>query len=216
MSPLFWVTTLLFVGLFVMVLEVFIPSGGLLGFVSIAAIVAAIATAFAEQGIGPGFLVLAITAVAVPATLAMAFHLFPSTPLGRRIMPSPPEPQDLVPDQKQRERLREFVGSQGRVVTDLVPWGQVEVLNERIEAVSRAGVISSETCIEVVGTEGTAVIVRTTQAKPELRAFPEPSDDAYPDNSLSNLPKKSIERPIPSTKTFEDFEFDDFENPSGA
>ena len=91
MSPLFWVTTLLFVGLFVMVLEVFIPSGGLLGFVSIAAIVAAIATAFAEQGIGPGFLVLAITAVAVPATLAMAFHLFPSTPLGRRIMPSPPE-----------------------------------------------------------------------------------------------------------------------------
>ena len=77
MSPLFWVTTLLFVGLFVMVLEVFIPSGGLLGFVSIAAIVAAIATAFAEQGIGPGFLVLAITAVAVPATLALAFHLFP-------------------------------------------------------------------------------------------------------------------------------------------
>ena len=144
MSPLFWVTTLLFVGLFVMVLEVFIPSGGLLGFVSIAAIVAAIATAFAEQGIGPGFLVLAITAVAVPATLAMAFHLFPSTPLGRRIMPSPPEPQDLVPDKKQRERLREFVGSQGRAVTDLVPWGQVEVSNERIEAVSRAGPISNE------------------------------------------------------------------------
>ena len=44
MSPLFWITGLLFVGLFVMVLEVFIPSGGLLGFVSIAAIVAAIAT----------------------------------------------------------------------------------------------------------------------------------------------------------------------------
>ena len=216
MNPLFWVTGLLFVGLFVMVLEVFIPSGGLLGFVSIAAIVAAIATAFAEQGIGPGFLVLAITAVAVPSTLAIAFHLFPSTPLGRRIMPSPPEPQDLVPAKKQRERLKEFVGRQGKAVTDLVPWGQVEVLNERIEAVSRAGAISSETLIEVVGTEGTAVIVRTTQTKPELRAFPEPPDDAYPDNSLPNLPKKSIERPIPSTKTFEDFEFDDFENPSGA
>ena len=216
MNPLFWVTGLLFVGLFVMVLEVFIPSGGLLGFVSIAAIVAAIATAFAEQGIGPGFLVLAITAVAVPSTLAIAFHLFPSTPLGRRIMPSPPEPQDLVPAKKQRERLKEFVGRQGKAVTDLVPWGQGEGLNERIEAVSRAGVISSETLIEVVGTEGTAVIVRTTQTKPELRAFPEPPDDAYPDNSLPNLPKKSIERPIPSTKTFEDFEFDDFENPSGA
>ena len=60
MSPLFWIAGLLFVGLFVMVLEVFIPSGGLLGFISIAAIVAAIATAFVEQGIGSGFLVLAI------------------------------------------------------------------------------------------------------------------------------------------------------------
>ena len=213
MSPLFWVTTLLFVGLFVMVLEVFIPSGGLLGFVSIAAIVAAIATAFAEQGIGPGFLVLAITAVAVPATLAMAFHLFPSTPLGRRIMPSPPEPQDLVPDQKQRERLREFVGSQGRVVTDLVPWGQVEVSNERIEAVSRAGPISNETVIEVVGTEGRAVVVRTMAIKPELRAYSEPPDDAHSDHSL---PEKSEERPISSVKTFEDLTFDDFEDSSGA
>jgi membrane-bound ClpP family serine protease len=113
MSPLFWVTGLLFVGLFVMVLEVFIPSGGLLGFVSIAAIVAAIATAFAEQGIGPGFLVLAITAVAVPSTLAIAFHFFPSTPLGRRIMPSPPEPQDLVPAKK-TERAIERVCRQTR------------------------------------------------------------------------------------------------------
>ena len=77
--------------LLVMVLEVFIPSGGLLGFISIAAIVAAVATAFAEQGIGAGLLVLAETAVAVPATLAIAFHLFPATPLGRRILPTPPE-----------------------------------------------------------------------------------------------------------------------------
>ncbi|MBT6055315.1 MAG: hypothetical protein HOK57_02805 [Planctomycetaceae bacterium] len=213
MSPLFWITGLLFVGLFVMVLEVFIPSGGLLGFVSIAAIVAAVATAFAEQGIGSGFLVLAITAVAVPATLAIAFHLFPSTPLGRRIMPSPPEPQDLVPAKKQRERLKEFVGRQGRAVTDLVPWGQVEVAEERIEAVSRAGVISSETRIEVVGTEGRAVVVRTMQSKPELRAFPEPADNTSP---IHSSPEKSEEKPILSAKTFEDLEFDDFENPSGA
>ena len=47
MNPLVWITGLLLVGLFVMVLEVFIPSGGLLGFISIAAIVAAVATAVA-------------------------------------------------------------------------------------------------------------------------------------------------------------------------
>jgi membrane-bound ClpP family serine protease len=213
MSPLFWIAGLLLVGLFVMVLEVFIPSGGLLGFISIAAIVAAIATAFVEQGIGSGFLVLAITAVAVPGTLAIAFHLFPSTPLGRRIMPSPPEPHDLVPGKKERERLREFVGRQGRVKTDLLPWGQVEISQERIEAVSQAGPIASGTVIEVVGTEGRAVVVRTIETKPELRAFPEPSEDAQ---ITSSLQEKRDESPIPSSKTFEEFEFDDYEKPSGA
>ena len=213
MNPLVWITGLLLVGLFVMVLEVFIPSGGLLGFISIAAIVAAVATAFVEQGIGSGFLVLAITAVAVPATLAIAFHLFPSTPLGRRIMPSPPEPQELVPGRKERERLREFVGRQGRVAMDLLPWGQVEIAQEKIEAVSQAGPIASGTVIEVVGTEGRAVIVRTIETKPELRAFPESSEDAQ---GASSLQEKRDKSPITSVKTFEEFEFDDFEKPSDA
>lgn len=213
MSPLVWITGLLFVGLFVMVLEVFIPSGGLLGFISIAAIVAAVATAFVEQGIGSGFLVLAITAVAVPATLAIAFHLFPSTPLGRRIMPSPPDPQELVPDRKERERLKEFVGRQGRVARDLLPWGQVEISQEKIEAVSRAGPIVSGTVIEVVGTEGRAVVVRTIEAKPELRAFPGPCENTQ---GASPFEEKREEKPISNVKTFEEFEFDDFEKPSGA
>ena len=213
MNPLFWITGLLFVGLFVMVLEVFIPSGGLLGFISIAAIVAAITTAFVEQGIGSGFLVLAITAVAVPATLAVAFHLFPSTSLGRRIMPSPPEPHELVPGREERERLSQFVGRQGRVTKDLLPWGQVEISQEKLEAVSRAGPIASGTLIEVVGAESRAVVVRTIESKPELRAFPEPSEDGQ---ITSSPQEKRDENRIPSSKTFEEFKFDDYEKPSGA
>ena len=50
MMTLLWVVTLLLLGLGVMVLEVFVPSGGILGFVSIAALIAAVATAFVEQG----------------------------------------------------------------------------------------------------------------------------------------------------------------------
>ena len=76
MNPLVWITGLLLVGLFVMILEVFIPSGGLLGFVSIAAIVAAIATAFVEQGIGSGFLVLAIRRLRFQQLLPSLFIFF--------------------------------------------------------------------------------------------------------------------------------------------
>ena len=54
MSPVVWVAALFLVGIGVMILEVFVPSGGVLAFVSLAAIIAAIATAVLELGPGAG------------------------------------------------------------------------------------------------------------------------------------------------------------------
>ena len=69
MITLLWVVTLLLLGLGVMVLEVFVPSGGILGFVSIAALIAAVATAFLEQGATAGMAALAVVVLAVPVVL---------------------------------------------------------------------------------------------------------------------------------------------------
>ena len=66
MITLLWVVTLLLLGLGVMVLEVFVPSGGILGFVSIAALIAAVATAFLEQGATAGMAASAVVVLAVP------------------------------------------------------------------------------------------------------------------------------------------------------
>jgi hypothetical protein len=86
MDALVWIVALLVVGLAVLVLEVFLPSGGVLGFLSVLAIGAAIVMAFVEQGAALGLTVLAISFVAVPAVLALAFRWFPDTPLGRRVL----------------------------------------------------------------------------------------------------------------------------------
>jgi len=208
MNPYVWVFGLLLIGLLVMVLEVFIPSGGLLGFISIAAIVAAVATAFAEQGIGAGLLVLAVTAVAVPATLAIAFHLFPATPLGRRILPAPPESAELVPAAAERLHARELIGRRGVVASELLPWGQAEIDGERLEALSQSGPISVGTAIDVVGTEGRAVVVRPSREEPQLRAFSEPV--------AGQVPPQAAERADPRSVTLEEFEFDDLDRPAGA
>ena len=84
MTATIWVAVLLLIGLAVMMLEVFIPSGGILGFVSVAAILAAVGTAFLQIGAVAGMTVLAITVLAVPTVLSLAFRWFPETPLGRR------------------------------------------------------------------------------------------------------------------------------------
>ena len=108
MSGLLWVVALAGLGLVVMVLEVFVPSGGVLGFLSLLAIVAAVATAFFELGVTAGVIVTGVVVVAVPAVLALAFRWFPETPLGRRVLPPPPDPLEMLPDAPTRLRLKEL------------------------------------------------------------------------------------------------------------
>lgn len=202
MTALVWVVVLLVVGLVVMVLEVFLPSGGILGFLSLTAIVAAIATAFLELGATAGFVVLAVATVVVPVVLALAFRWFPDTPLGRRVLPPPPVPDDVVPDAERRRRVRELVGRRGRAASELLPWGSVEIGGERIDAVSEAGPVAAGTEIEVAAVQGTALVVRPAPPRPDpeaLRAEP---------------PEKPASAPAPRlSPVLEAFEFEDLGRP---
>ena len=72
MTPLMWVAALVVVGLAALALEVFVPSGGVLGFLSVVALVAGVALAFVELGPWFGTAVLAVTCLAVPLVLAVA------------------------------------------------------------------------------------------------------------------------------------------------
>jgi len=114
MSALVWILLLMVVGLALLLLEVFVPSGGVLGLLAVVALGAGVVTAFVEQGATVGMGVLAGTLLAVPAVLMLAFRWFPSTPLGRRVLPPPPSADDVLPDRSLRQRLRGLVGRRGR------------------------------------------------------------------------------------------------------
>lgn len=153
MSPLVWVLLLVAVGLALVLLEVFVPSGGVLGLLAVLALGAGIVTAFVEQGVLVGMGVLAGTLAAVPAVLVLAFRWFPSTPLGRRVLPPPPSADDVLPDVSLRQRLRGFVGRRGRAASELVPWGSVEIDEESFEAMSEGGPIAAGAVVEVVAVQ---------------------------------------------------------------
>jgi membrane-bound ClpP family serine protease len=202
MQTLLWVGTLLLVGLAVMVLEVFVPSGGALGLLSLVAIGAAIVMAFMEQGPGFGMAVLAVAFAAVPAVLAMAFRWFPDTPLGRRVLPPPPAPEDVIPAADRRRRLRQLVGRVGQVVSELVPWGAVAVGDGQFEAVSETGPVAAGMEVEVVGVQGGALVVRAAPrpvAAEPLRPEAAEKPDSAPHPRLSQV--------------LEEFEFDALDRP---
>ena len=104
MSPLLWILMLIGVGLSLIMLEVFVPSGGVLGLLSVVALGAGVVTAFVEQGPLVGVGVLASTFLAVPVVLAAAFRWFPATPLGRRVLPTPLAGEEVRPDAAEAAR----------------------------------------------------------------------------------------------------------------
>jgi membrane-bound ClpP family serine protease len=215
MTATLWVALLLVIGLAVMMLEVFIPSGGILGFVSVAALLAAVGTAFLQIGVVAGMTVLAITVLAVPTVLSLAFRWFPETSLGRRVLPPPPDPIDVLPDATRRRQLREFVGRGGRAVDELLPWGAVEIGDAIVEAMSESGPIPPGTGIEVVGVQGMALVVR--RVDDDASAAEYPSQPAPPDPTGSETqpetPPAGGEAGSPLSSVLETFEFEEFEPP---
>ena len=159
MTGVVWVLLLLIVGLAVMVLEVFLPSGGILGFLSLTAIVAAITTAFLELGATAGFVVLAVATVVVPTVLALAFRWFPETPLGRRVLPPPPDPADVAPAAARRLELEKLLGRSGRALSEMLPWGMVEIDGLRVEAQSDGGPIECGAAVQAVSVQGRHLVV---------------------------------------------------------
>ncbi|MFM7107718.1 MAG: NfeD family protein [Planctomycetaceae bacterium] len=201
MTMLVWIVALFLVGLAVMVLEVFVPSGGVLGFLSVLAIGAAIVTSFVEQGAAFGMAVLGVAFLAVPTVLAVAFRLFPETPLGRRVLPPPPAADEVRPGAARRRRLEALVGRRGRAAGELVPWGTVEIDGMACEAVSETGPIAAGAAVEVVGLDTAAVVVRPVAGEPG------PSRHAQPDQADRAAADAR-------SRTLEDFDFEDLEPPA--
>lgn len=215
MSPVVWVGALFLLGLLVLVAEVFIPSGGVLGFVSFSSFVASIAIAYLQLGPGPGTVMLLLAVMAIPVVLGMAFRWFPETPLGRRVLPPPPLPEDVLPDGSRRRRLRELVGRRGTAEGDLLPWGRVRVEGESLEAMSESGPIDDGAEIDVVGAQGGALVVRRRAPAPRVAV----ADGAplRPAAGTAESPPVTGERPSDRpdrlSPTLEAFTFESLDSP---
>lgn len=204
MSPLVWSLLLVVVGLALVLLEVFVPSGGVLGLLAVLALGAGVVTAFVEQGAMVGMGVLAGTLLAVPAVLMLAFRWFPSTPIGRRVLPPPPSADDVLPDLSLRQRLRSLVGRRGRAASELVPWGSVEIDGDSFEALSEGGPIAPDAPVEVVAVQSRALVVRVAAVVPAAR----PAEPAVPPAAELAGPRLS--------SVLEDFDFEELRQNTGS
>jgi len=158
-----WPTLMMVAGFVLAILEIFIPSGGILGFLAGVAVLVSIVLAFMEQGPAAGFVFSLIAVVALPACLALAFRYLPYTPLGRRFLGGAPTDEEVLPDAEQREKRQELLGKIGVARSKMLPSGAIRVDNRTYDAVSQGMPIEQGEAVKVVEVYGNRIVVRPAE-----------------------------------------------------
>jgi membrane-bound ClpP family serine protease len=159
MDPLLWASLLMLLALALVMLEVFVPSGGVIGVLAALSVLGSVGMAF-YRGPGTGLAFLAGALVALPSALAFALKIWPETPFGRRILPRLPTAQEVLPDSQHRRSLMQLVGKVGRAKSLMLPSGAAEIAGRTVDAVSEGVAIEPGQLVRVVEVRGNRVLVR--------------------------------------------------------
>lgn len=163
MHSIIWSILLMTFGLGLAMLEVFIPSAGILGFLSVSAIIAAIVLAFSSSGTTVGFLFLGVASVSLPATIIVAFKWLPNTPVGRRLMLSKPQEADVLPEEDLRQTYQALIGRTGTAKSAMLPGGAIVIGDTTYEAVSESGALDFGDRVLVVRIRNNRLVVRKAE-----------------------------------------------------
>jgi membrane-bound ClpP family serine protease len=162
------------VALFLFLLELFVPSGGLLGLLSAIGAIASVGAFFAYDPVW-GVAALAGYAVLAPALVVFGVRVWARSPIGRRMILRATESTEAPPDGEDdlfaegappppRDPRLELVGAEGVTVTPLRPVGFVQIGARRLDAVAEFGVIEADCRVRVTEIRDNAVRVRPIAA----------------------------------------------------
>lgn len=149
------------VGSLLVVAEVFFPSGGVLGFLSVAAFLGGIYSAYTAGGLMYGLGFAAAEVLLLPVLIYATFLYLPKTPMGRLLVGRAPTEAEVLPVDE-RDAL---VGQTGVARSKMLPSGSVEVDGQMLDAVSEGQAIEPGEYVKVVKASRMRVVVRRVPAE---------------------------------------------------
>lgn len=147
-------------GVVAIIVEVFVPSLGLIGLAGFAAIVASIVMVFRGFGALVGSIYLGATVVVLPVLIVLYFRYLPRTFIGKRLI------QHAVQDPAggyasfSAEKYEGLTGKEGVAVTVLRPVGIVLIEGAKYSAVTPGEFVDKGLPVRVVKVEGSRIVVR--------------------------------------------------------
>jgi membrane-bound ClpP family serine protease len=188
LDPLALATLLMILGCMLVVLEVFIPSAGILSLLAAASLIGSILIAF-RQGPVTGFAFTATMIVAVPTVLTLAIKYFPKTPMGKAILGELPKEEEVRP----KDPRRALIGRVGVARSKMLPSGAIEIDGQMIDAMSQGQVIEPGQYVVVVEVRANRVVVRP--AEKDQRPHSGRPDDLL-SRPIEELGIESLDEPL--------------------
>lgn len=164
---LLWGFGLFGVAIVLFFIELFVPTGGIVGILTGVAAIAGVVSFFRASPTW-GWLSLLIVILSTPAAIWLGLKVWPNTPIGRRLIlgsiDDDPEAEGMPKPDPQDEIRQALVGATGVAVTDLRPVGVVRIEGERVEALAEGGLISAGQPVRITAVEGNRIKVRAAKA----------------------------------------------------
>lgn len=162
-----WSILLLLVGIGLIGIELFVPSGGVLGVLALLAIIGSIVVAF-TGGAVPGVTMLLTNLVLIPVIIAVAIKWWPYTPIGKAVvLQTPVNEEDVLPDNDFYRKVQSLVGRRGVAKTKMLPSGAVAIEGETYDAVSEGVAIEPGQPIRVIAIDMNRIIVAADTLPPQ-------------------------------------------------
>lgn len=191
-EALFWSILLLLLGLGLIALELFLPSGGVLGLLAGLAIIGSLTVAF-SGGLATGLGMLLATVVILPLVLAAAVHYWPRTPIGRLIVLETPASEDeVLPDAPAYRQLKDLIGKRGVAKTKMLPSGAIVIEGRVYDALSEGMAVDPGQRIRVTAVRTNRLVVVLDDGPPET---PADGSEALA-QPARNLGLESLEQPL--------------------
>lgn len=143
MTPLIWGLALLGLSLLLIVLEVFIPSGGIIAIAAALVAIAGLVGLYMHDltwGLSGTLALLVLT----PIVIVFGIRIWTTSRVGRAMMGVPSDEEvhrQRAAEQARREARLALLGAEGVALNDLRPIGVIDIDGQRYDASSETGLV---------------------------------------------------------------------------
>ena len=153
----------------VVILEMILPSAGVLFVVSLLLAGGAVIAGFLHS-LYLGATMVALLVVSMPALFALFAHVWPRTPIGRRLIRDAPTPEAVLPPSASKNTLDDYKGLKGQVVSPMLPTGSIRIAERTMVATSETGAIEVGQWVRVVRVQMNRLFVIPIEDSDDLHA----------------------------------------------